>query len=214
MTELVDTHDSRLRVVLGELKLDQAKAVNVVLVRNIVIMSGIIVEADGGPEEELQVIAVADPEGAVVFANLVNLVFCVGGPLGRIVAPVALPLSFAMRVANLDKPLFLTVCEIDHRRINKAVGVSINQICTFNRIVGEDIVDLIIGLRRTSANHRVFALIGLKNLLPVFFGLPQGIVNSHAGGHARQGVKSFSGITCLDTLVIAKDLCPHFLYNE
>ena len=84
------------------------------LVSRVVVLSILIVVADGRDVEELHVIIEANPEATVILVHQVYLTLRRFGPLRRLVAPIALPLNFAPGVPDLNQALLLAVVKGDH----------------------------------------------------------------------------------------------------
>ena len=111
---MVDGDEDGLRVISVKRELSHAECVEVVLVRHEVVNLVLVVVADGGDVEELEVVLEGDPEAAVVLVLPADLRLCVVCPLRRFVAPVALPLLLAPGVTDLDQALrVLAVVELD-----------------------------------------------------------------------------------------------------
>ena len=69
----------------------------------------IVVEADCGDVEELDVVLEGYPESSVVLVLEVNLALCRFSPDWRLVTPVSLPLFMTPRIPNLNQSLCLSI---------------------------------------------------------------------------------------------------------
>lgn len=205
--DLVDGNGHWLRVVCIELKLAETKASKLMLIRYIVVFSQFVVVADGCDVEEFYILHEADPEAAIVFVLQIYLFFCRFGPLGRLVAPVALPLLLAPGIPDLYDSLSLAVIEGEEFGSNKTVGVCVNQTNSLDTLTRK----FCIGLRGHRRAHRIAELVSLEDIIPELIDLFQISVDVEAVWSARYRVQSLASCSCLDTLVTAENLGPGFL---
>ena len=115
-----------LRMVCIKRKLANAEALKIMLVSQAVIFSLLIVIADRGDVEELDVVLEANPEAPIIFVLQIHLALRGLRPLRRFVAPIALPFFATPRVPDLNQPFSLTVIESDDFGCDQTISVRIN----------------------------------------------------------------------------------------
>ena len=89
-------------MVFCEGELSHTELLKFVLVSDIVVMHVLIVIANGCDVKELDIVRESNPETTIVDLLQIYLLLRALSPLGRLVAPVSLPLFLTPGVTDLD----------------------------------------------------------------------------------------------------------------
>ena len=91
-------------IVSFDCELGHAPGAQLVLIRDVIVLTPVNVVADRRSREKLDEVGKADEEASVFAILAVDLLTRMHGPFGGLVPPGTCPLDTTVRVADLDKP--------------------------------------------------------------------------------------------------------------